>query len=331
MRRVFVINPTAGKSNAAKWLVPKIRAAAAQTGLPAEIVITTHAGHARQLAAQAAAEGQEVRFYACGGDGTMNELLQGAAGCESIAVGCVPCGSGNDFVRNFPMRQAFSDLAAQLVAEPVCVDVIRTPFGCGIDICAAGLDAQVAYGIPKFRRLPMCGGTMAYTLSILETMFSDFDHRLRITLDGRRLEGSYMICAICNGRLYGGGYLAAPWAMMDDGLLDVILVHPMPLPRALRFLTYYKNGSHLLQDGAVLQKFADAVQFFRAKRVELEVLDGKPIITTLDGECAPRMALRAEIAERQLNLLLPAAVAQAEPGVLQTGPGCRAALQEAGR
>ena len=72
MRRVFVINPTAGKSNAAKWLVPKIRAAAAQTGLPAEIVITTHAGPARPLAAQAAAEGREIRVYACGRDGTMN-------------------------------------------------------------------------------------------------------------------------------------------------------------------------------------------------------------------------------------------------------------------
>lgn len=316
MRYLFVINPTAGKRDAGAWLTPQIQRAAAAAGVTAEIVRTTHAGHARQLAAQAAAGGEEVRLYACGGDGTLNELLQSAVGCPHLAVGCIPCGSGNDYVRNFPRQEAFLNLEAQLRAAAVPVDAIRTPFGCGVDICAAGLDAQVAYGIPKFRRLPFCGGSMAYTLSIAETAFSRYGHRLRLTLDDRVLEGEYMLAALCNGRLYGGGYLAAPHAAMDDGLLDVVLVRPMPLPRVLRFLTYYRKGGHLPQDGAVLEKYRGELQFFRVRRVELQVLDGQPIVTTLDGECAPRMELWAEVAPGQLRILLPEAVMQARPNVI---------------
>ena len=321
MKRIFVINPTAGKRDAGSWLIPRIETASRQTGIPVEIIRTTHPGHARQIAAQAAAGTEEVRLYACGGDGTLNEVLQSAVGCPRLSVGCVPCGSGNDYVRNFSAKEPFLDMAAQLNGKIVPMDAITTPFGCGVDICAAGLDAQVAYGIPKFRRLPLCGGSMAYTLSIVETAFSDFHHRLRITLDDTVLEGSYMMAAICNGRLYGGGYLAAPYATMDDGLLDVVLVHPMSLPRAIQFLTYYKTGAHLPQDGEILRQFRKDLQFFRARRVEIQVLDGKPIITTLDGECAPRMELRAEIAPKQLRMILPPDVIGVQNGILQTLSG----------
>ena len=72
-------------------------------------------------------------------------------------IGCVPCGSGNDYVRNFGTQAQFLDLDAQLAAQPFAADVIRTPQGCGIDIYAAGIDAQVANGIPKWRRVPFCG------------------------------------------------------------------------------------------------------------------------------------------------------------------------------
>lgn len=321
MRHLFIINPTAGKKDAGSWLVPQIEQASRQTGIPAEIIRTTHPGHARQIAAEAAAREGETWLYACGGDGTLNEVLQSAVGCPRLAVGCVPCGSGNDYVRNFAAREPFLDIAAQLKGGTSCVDAIQTPDGYGVDICAAGLDAQVAYGIPKFRRIPLCGGSMAYTLSIVQTAFSDFHHQLRVQLDDTVFEGSYIMAAICNGRLYGGGYLAAPHASMNDGLLDVVLVHPMPLPRAVKFLTYYKKGAHLPQDGTILPHYQKDIQFFRARRVELRVLDDKPIITTLDGECAPRMELRAEITPGQLRVILPPEILRAHSNILQTRQG----------
>ena len=179
MQHIFIINPTAGKVDASVALIPQIHAAASRAGLHPTIEVTRRAGQARDLAAQYAAGGEEVYLYACGGDGTLNEILQGAIDRPNAAIGCVPCGSGNDYVRNFGTQAQFLDLDAQLAAQPFAADVIRTPQGCGIDIYAAGIDAQVANGIPKWRRVPFCGGTTAYTLSILEAVCSTFRHHQR--------------------------------------------------------------------------------------------------------------------------------------------------------
>ena len=230
MQHIFIINPTAGKVDASVALIPQIHAAASRAGLHPTIEVTRRAGQARALAAQYAAGGEEVYLYACGGDGTLNEILQGAIDRPNAAIGCVPCGSGNDYVRNFGTQAQFLDLDAQLAAQPFAADVIRTPQGCGIDIYAAGIDAQVANGIPKWRRVPFCGGTTAYTLSILEAVCSTFRHRLRITADDRQLEDTFMMLAVCNGQQYGGGYCAAPHASMTDGLLDVVLLDGETLP-----------------------------------------------------------------------------------------------------
>lgn len=308
MRTVFVINPTAGPSNAAVWLRPAILAAAAPLGLQPEILLTTHPGHARELAERLAAGPEPARLYACGGDGTLNEVLQAAAGHTALSVGCVPCGSGNDFVRNFGRAEEFLDLTAQLQARPVTLDALDTSFGYGVGICAAGLDARVAYQIPRFRRLPFCGGTMAYTLSILQAMTSRFGHEMRITADGRSFTGNYMMAAVCNGRLYGGGYCAAPQARLDDGLLDVVLVRPISRLRVAGLLACYKGGRHLTPDGAVRPDLARWMQFFRARKVCIEVLDGRPLAATVDGECGLVQGIEARVAPGMLSMLLPPAV-----------------------
>lgn len=269
MQQVFIINPKAGKKDASHWLIPAIRMAADQAGLNPEIYCTECAGHARRLTEKLVHEGRQVHIYACGGDGTLNEVLQAAAGRQNIAVGCVPCGSGNDFVRNFGTAEDFLDMSAQLRAVPVASDALLTDLGVGVDICAAGLDAQVAYGIPKFRHLPGCGGTMAYSLSILQAMLSPFGHRLRLSLDGIEQTGTYMMMAVCNGRMYGGGYEAAPYARMDDGLLDVVLVKPVPRIRMPGFLAKYKVGRHLQADDTVSAEFRPYMTFRRVKEVSM--------------------------------------------------------------
>lgn len=262
MQHIFIINPTAGKVDASVALIPQIHAAASRAGLHPTIEVTRRAGQARDLAAQYAAGGEEVYLYACGGDGTLNEILQGTVGRPNAAIGCVPCGSGNDYVRNFGTQAQFLDLDAQLAAQPFAADVIRTPQGCGIDIYAAGIDAQVANGIPKWRRVPFCGGTTAYTLSILEAVCSTFRHRLRITVDDRQLEDTFMMLAVCNGQQYGGGYCAAPHASMNDGLLDVVLLRPVPRLKLPGLLGSYKKGEHLSGNDTVTEKFAPYMTFF---------------------------------------------------------------------
>ena len=236
MHTLFLLNPTAGKTDCTRTLPQQIEAAAARAGLAPEaytIQVTAHAGHARELANAAARQarqaGETLRIYTAGGDGTFNEALTGAYGYENTAVGCLPFGSGNDFLRTFGTKEEFLDLDAQLAGGPVSIDLMDTSLGLSATICAAGLDAQVAYGIPKFRRIPLCGGEMAYALSIVEQLCGHIGRRVEYTIDGETFAVDCLMCAVCNGRTYGGGFCAAPEAQPDDGWLDVY-IHPQGEP-----------------------------------------------------------------------------------------------------
>lgn len=311
MRHIFIVNPVSGKADASGTLVPKIITAAKSLGAEYEIQLTEHPGHAVQLARTAAAQGQPVRLYACGGDGTLNEVLLGAKGFENAQVACVPCGSGNDFVRNFGGPEAFLDLPELMQGRAVSIDLIETQYGIAAAICSAGLDAQVAYGIPKFRRLPFCGGSMAYNLSIVQCVCGRLGHRLRIRADGEELQGEFLMLAICNGCAYGGGFMAAPEADMNDGLLDLVLVKKIGRLRMAKIIGLYKSGKHI-HNGQVVQEVADVITYKRVRRVEVETLDGRPIVVTQDGECAPRNTLTAQVKPSAAQVVLPKSCFEAQ-------------------
>ena len=127
----------------------------------------------------------------------------------------------------------------------------------------------------------------------------------RITADDRRLEDTFMMLAVCNGQQYGGGYCAAPHASMTDGLLDVVLLRPVPRLKLPGLLGSYKKGEHLSEGDTVTEKFAPYMTFFRTGSIDIEVLYGIPLITTLDGECSPVLRMHAEIAHSAVRILLP--------------------------
>ena len=167
-------------------------------------------------------------------------------------MGCLPFGSGNDFLRTFGTKEEFLDLDAQLAGGPVSIDLMQTSLGLSATICAAGLDAQVAYGIPKFRRIPLCGGEMAYVLSIVEQLCGHIGRRVEYTIDGETLDVDCLMCAICNGRTYGGGFCAAPEAQPDDGWLDVYIIRKVSRVTIAKLLGMYKSGKHF-QNGQLVR------------------------------------------------------------------------------
>ena len=114
-----------------------------------------------------------------------------------------------------------------------------------------------------------------------------------------------MMLAVCNGQQYGGGYCAAPHASMTDGLLDVVLLRPVPRLKLPGLLGSYKKGEHLSEGDTVTEKFAPYMTFFRTGSIDIEVLDGNPLITTLDGECSPQLRMHAEIEHSAARILLP--------------------------
>ena len=288
MRYLFLLNPTAGKRDCTAELAPAIQAAAQRAGIPPEkrkVVVTQYAGHARELAAEAArtaqADGEPVRIWTAGGDGTFNEALTGAQGCSLAAVGCLPFGSGNDFLRTYGTREEFNDLDAQLAG------------------------GEVAYGIPQFRRIPFCGGEMAYALSIVKQLCGHIGRNVTFTIDGEELTVDCLMCAVCNGRTYGGGFYAAPEAQPDDGWLDVFIIRRVSRLTIARLLGMYKSGRHF-RNGELTEQAKPCFIYRRAKCVSLRPADGRgPIVATADGECAPCDAITAQLKPLAGRVLLP--------------------------
>ena len=312
MRYLFLLNPTAGKRDCTAELAPAIQAAAQRAGIPPEkrkVVVTQYAGHARELAAEAAhtaqADGESVRIWTAGGDGTFMEAMTGVQGFANAAVGCLPYGSGNDFLRTYGTRAEFTDLDAQLAGGEVTIDLLETSLGLSATICAAGLDAQVAYGIPKFRRIPLCGGEVSYLLSIVEQLCGHIGRRVTFTIDDEELTVDCLMCAICNGKAYGGGFLAGPEAVPDDGWLDVFIVRKVGRLTIAKLLSMYKNGRHFV-NGQLTEAAKPYFIYRRAKRVSLRPADGRgPIVATADGECAPCGEVTAVLQPLAGRILLP--------------------------
>lgn len=129
MRTVFIVNPKAGKGQGREKFIREIEEASRSTGIPAEVYSTQAVGDgevlAAQLAEKAEAREEETRIIACGGDGTLNEVLNGAMHRNYVTIGVVPIGTGNDFCRNFPDAGDFLDLEAQLRGDVMECDAIR--------------------------------------------------------------------------------------------------------------------------------------------------------------------------------------------------------------
>ena len=239
------------------------------------------------LARAAAERGEPVRIYACGGDGTLNEAVAGAAGFGNAAVTHYPMGSGNDFLRMFgPDACRFYDLRALLDAPQAPVDLIECNGRLALNVCSVGFDARIGFGAADFKKLPLVSGPLAYQLSAVRTIVQGIHRPYRVTIDGERLPGEAftLICA-CNGRYYGGGFNPCPDAVPDDGLLDFVVV---PAVSRLTILTligkYAKGGAGdipriLLRRGREMHVACE-----RADRINL---DGEELV---DSELSVRVS-----------------------------------------
>ena len=167
-RNVLIVNPEAGKHDSTEFI--SASAAKLLSGIPYEIRITEYPGHAAEIARSLC--GDECRIYACGGDGTLNEVVNGVfrGGCPSrVAVGCVPIGSGNDFIRTFENipSEAFLDLSRQAVGDIRKIDLLQVEDRVSVNILSAGYDAAVCDNLERFKRLPLVNGSAAYNMSVV--------------------------------------------------------------------------------------------------------------------------------------------------------------------
>lgn len=249
MEHLFIVNPAAGKSDSSKELIEKIKSL--RTEDKVTIKITREPGEAVSIVKSHLENTKDfTRIYACGGDGTANEVLSGAMGFENCAIGVVPMGTGNDFVRSFEdfSKGDFLDIEKMMSGEISTVDVMECNGRYSMNIMSVGFDSAIAKNVDKFKRIPLVSGSFAYKLSIIYCIFTKRKHRFRVIVDGKKFtdtDMSTLLAVAGKGKYYGGGMKAAPKASLDDGKIDFMHVETVSVLKVIFLLSTYIKGKHV--------------------------------------------------------------------------------------
>ena len=298
MKHLFIVNPTAGGSDKTDEVRARVVSAFAQRPEEdVEIYITKAPLDATGKIRAEAETGEELRVYACGGDGTFNECAAGVMGFENAAVCPFPTGTGNDFCRMFGAeKELFRDLEALLDGTVHPIDAIDCNGRCSVNICSVGIDARIGTNVHKYTELPLVGGAAAYVVSAAVEMFRGIARPMRITAGEYRGEGEYSLVCVCNGRYYGGGFNPSPDARPDDGVLDMFIVKKVSLLQFAALIGKYASGR-----AAELTKL---VTHLRGREITIEFEEDNVI--NLDGE--------AFYTDKAVMRLVPGAVRLIVPG-----------------
>ena len=295
MLHLFIINPAAGIRDRTKEYTRQIRAACETRGLTYRIQVSACPGDCTRLARQAAETGLEVRIYACGGDGTLNEVVFGAAGFPNAAVTAFSGGSGNDFTKLFSDPDAFYDLERLLDPEETEFDLIRCNDRLSLNICSVGLDARIGTDVASYKRIPLLSGFRAYVVSTVINLFRGISEHYVVEFDGETVDAEHtMICA-CNGRFYGGGFNPVPDADPTDGLMDVLLVTKVSLLQVPGVIGKYKNGRY--------KELPHLVRHIRTREMKITCDQESPV--QIDGEELITKELTLGIADKKIRFFYP--------------------------
>ena len=295
VRHVFIINPAAGKYDHTGEFSQQIREACDKRGLTYEILVSRAPGDCTRIAQAAAAVGDPVRIYACGGDGTLNEVVNGVAGCSNAAVTNFPGGSGNDFIRIFSDPSAFRSCERLLDAEEAEFDLIRCGKHYSINICSMGLDARIGTSMSRYKKMPLVTGSGAYLLSTGVNVIKGLSRHYVVELDGEVVDKNLTMICIANARWYGGGFNPVPDAMPDDGLLDVLLVNKVTRLQVAGVIGKYKKGMY--------KELPELVTSYRCKKVTIRCEEKSEI--NLDGELLMAKKATFHIVPKAIRFFYP--------------------------
>lgn len=305
-RYKVIVNPTSGRGNGGR-AVPLIQRMLSSYDLDFDIVCTERPWHAAELARQAATSEYDI-VVAAGGDGTANEVINGlmqakqdgATANKSVAMGVLCVGNGNDFAfgADIPLDpEAGCRALAQGRRRQIDVGWVAgglypqgRHFGNGVGI---GFDAVVGFEALKMKRLH---GFVSYLVAALKTIFLYYQApRVRIEYDDQVIVQPSLMVSIMNGRRMGGGFMMAPQAQSDDGLLDLCIAHQVSRVRIFALILHFLKGTQATQK---------PIKTARARHVVVTAVEGVLPAHT-DGEtlCTDGQQLTIQILPNQLEII----------------------------
>ncbi len=266
MKYYFILNPASGTKNHKNDILFEIRDAARALKVDFDVYFTKAAGDAQRFVretclartkafAHDTPDPEPIRFIGCGGDGTVNELVNGAYGFENVEIGIIPQGTGNDYIRNYGDTELFRSVKGQMLGESRYSDLIEyvaeyqgnVTRGFCANMFNIGFDCNVVDMTNRVKTWPVLKGSMAYLTSVFITLAKKEETSLHIEYgDGTIYDGKVLLISVANGCFCGGGIKGVPKAALDDGKMDVSLVHSGLSRRFfVRLFPKYQKGTHL--------------------------------------------------------------------------------------
>ncbi len=313
IKHIFIVNPAAGKGIESSSALERIRDACKVSRVEYELHMTEGVGDATRFVRRKIAEkpaGDDYRFYACGGDGTLSEVIAGAIDealgepIPNVHIGCIPLGTGNDFIRNFAQSEFFADVTKQLLADPTVVDCFALEPDSresryGINMVNIGFDCDVVAKTAEIKKKPFIPKKLAYVMGVAVTLKENLGKTVTVVReDGSESTAEYQLVSVANGGFCGGGFHSAPKSRLDDGLLDVSLIKKVTRLQLLRLIGSYKQGKHL--DTRLGRKM---VTYAQEKRVTFRF--SEEINVCVDGEILPMREVSFRIVPRAVSFLMP--------------------------
>ncbi len=297
MKHIFVVNPAAGKQDATEY----VKNAVKDLNIDYEIYCTKCQGDATRYVEELAETGEQYRIYACGGDGTFNEVASGAVGKENISVSVFPCGSGNDYIKYYGSVDEFKDVESLINGVGSKIDMMKVHGRYAVNFVHFGFDSACLMTMSKVRRKKIIGGKHAYTTGIVTALINGMKHNCTVKVDGQQIGKDKMIlCTIGNGKFVGGKYKCAPRSDNADGLLEICHVNPVSRLKALTLIKAYEKGTHL-ED----KRFDKYVNYTRGTVVEVESTTDKDMHFSIDGELNFAKSFKVEILPCAVNFIVP--------------------------
>lgn len=288
MKHIFIVNPCAGKTDSSRTIREHLEGLGHEVDW--DIYVTRARGDAtRYVRERCSAAGEEqLRFYACGGDGTLNEVLSGLMDCPRAELAAYPCGSGNDYIKYYGTAADFLNLHRLVHGTVHEVDVMQVGDRYALNVCNFGFDALVCKTMERVRRWPLLGGGNAYTTGILRHIVTGRSTPVDIHVDGKAFyQGRILLCTLANGQYVGGKYKCAPYSDNTDGLLEINLFHPMSIVKFASLIGCYADGSY-----PTVEEVKPYHHYCRGTEVEIE--SPRLLYLCVDGEvlCDTRFHVR---------------------------------------
>lgn len=309
-RHIFILNPAAGQGKAFS-LEDDIIKTGMRLGIDVEIYKTKEVLDAQVEAvrlAKSATHQSPVRLYACGGDGTVNEVLNGIVGYDNVELAIIPTGTGNDFIRNFGEIADFLNLEKQMLGTAKKVDVISykssTDSYSSIRYCInmfnIGFDCNVVKDVVELKTKPLVSGSMAYLLGVAKNLIKMKGTNLKLIFeDGKEHSGKLLLLAVGNGCYCGGGVKGVPYAEVDDGLMDVSIIKRCSRRQFLTLFPRYVKGTHL--ETRLGKKY---IKYIKTKKMSI-VVNGDTMYYSTDGEITNTNRLDLEIVPKAVSFSVP--------------------------